>query len=340
MSDIPGAVRPRKTVAPLSGAILNDVRLLCSDSEESDDDVLLVGDMNRPAVCCAQLDDFGWVVPDCVPDILLSGRDIVVELTDLTQDIHVLPDVFPVVSAGAAAATKEAAPLVVPLIEEMSLRVMSGRDIEVGLTELTQDIHVLPDVFPVVSAGEAAVPWPLSAVDESVPQVVLRKEAAPVVVPHAEEMTLRVAMVGLIEDGSDLPIALLDPEPVLSDCCIVDVSVLVPERSPVVSARIAAVPTSLLTISEVFSSAVLAGVVVAEAAPPPPQAEVGTVTVRVSVLPDAGSELPADSDMAAVVCTAPVDEAVDNALDVVSLRVGQLWFWTDSEVVLPLIVDE
>ena len=57
-----------------------------------------------------------------------------------------------------------------------------------------------------------------------------------------------------------------------------------------------------------------------------------------SVLLDAGSELPADSDRAAIVCTAPVDEAVDNALDVVSLRVGQLWFWTDLEVVSPLIV--
>ena len=59
-----------------------------------------------------------------------------------------------------------------------------------------------------------------------------------------------------------------------------------------------------------------------------------------SVLPDAGSELPADSDKAAIVCTAPVDEAVDNAFDVVGLCVGQLWFWTDSEVVSPLIVDE
>ena len=47
----------------------------------------------------------------------------------------------------------------------------------------------------------------------------------------------------------------------------------VPERSPVVSARGAAVPTSLPTITEVFSSAVLTrggGGVVAEAAPPPP----------------------------------------------------------------------
>ena len=37
------------------------------------------------------------------------------------------------------------------------------------LTDLTQDIHVLPDVFPVVSARAAAVPRPLPAVVESVP---------------------------------------------------------------------------------------------------------------------------------------------------------------------------
>ena len=77
------------------------------------------------------------------------------------------------------------------------------------------------------------------------------------------------------------------------------------------------------------------GGVVAEAAP---LTEVGTVTARVFVLLDAGSELPVDSDRAAVVCMAPVDEAVENALDVVILRVGQLWFWTDLEVVSSLIV--
>ena len=59
---------------------------------------------------------------------------------------------------------------------------------------------------------------------------------------------------------------------------------------------------------------------------------VGTVTARVSVLTDVGSELPADSDGA-------VSEAVDDALGVVSLRVGQLWFRMDSEVVLPLIIN-
>ena len=61
---------------------------------------------------------------------------------------------------------------------------------------------------------------------------------------------------------------------------------------------------------------------------------VGTVTARVSVLADVGSELPAHSSGAAIVCSAPVNEAVNDALDVVNLSVGQWWFRTNSEVVL------
>ena len=79
------------------------------------------------------------------------------------------------------------------------------------------------------------------------------------VVPFADEMTVRVTLIDLIRDGSDLPITLLDPEHVLSDGCSVDASELDLERSPVLSARGSAVPTSLPTISEVFSSAVLVG---------------------------------------------------------------------------------
>ena len=161
--------------------------------------------IDRPAVCCAWFDDFDWAVPNCVPDMISSGRDI-----------------------------------------------------EVGWTGLTHDLQVLLDVFPVVSAGAAAVPIPLLGVAKSVSQVMIRKEAAPVVVPLTEEVPLRVGMVGLIEDESDLPAGLLGSERVV-DCCFIDVGVLVPERSPVVSARGAAVPTSLPTITEVFSSAVCAG---------------------------------------------------------------------------------
>ena len=79
------------------------------------------------------------------------------------------------------------------------------------------------------------------------------------VVPLAEEVALRVGMVGLVEVGSDLPVELLHSERVLQDCCFIDVGVLVPEMFPVVSARGAAVPMSLPAITEVFSSAIFAG---------------------------------------------------------------------------------
>ena len=59
-----------------------------------------------------------------------------------------------------------------------------------------------------------------------------------------------------------------------------------------------------------------------------------------SVLPDVGSELPADYDGDAMVCTALLNGAVDDALDVVGLHVGQLWFRTEPEDVLPVMLDE
>ena len=59
-----------------------------------------------------------------------------------------------------------------------------------------------------------------------------------------------------------------------------------------------------------------------------------------SVLPDVGSELLTDSDATAVVCTALVDEAVDDALDVVGLSVGQSCLRTDSEDALPVLLEE
>ena len=67
---------------------------------------------------------------------------------------------------------------------------------------------------------------------------------------------------------------------------------------------------------------------------------VGTVTARVSVLPDVGSELPTDSDAAAVVRTALVDEVMDDALDVVGLSVAQSCLRMDSEDALPVMQDE
>ena len=78
-----GAVRPLMTAAPLGGARMRDDCQLQADSE---DDVLSVGagpPMNRPGMCCARLDDFDWVVPPYEPDVVLPGRDMDVGITDV-----------------------------------------------------------------------------------------------------------------------------------------------------------------------------------------------------------------------------------------------------------------
>ena len=134
------------------------------------------------------------------------------------------------------------------------------------------------------------------------PQVDIGRVTTPVMVLLLDEMSLCVATVDLRNAGSDRPMALLNSE---LDGCVVEESVLV--------------------------------LVAAEATP---LAVVGTVTARASVLPYVGSKLPADSDGAAVVCTALLDAVVDDALDVVGLHVGQLWFRTEPEDVLPVMLDE
>ena len=106
---------------------------------------------------------------------------------------------------------------------------------------------------------------------------------------------------------------------------------VVPEQSPVVPVRVAAVPMYLPAFDEVFSSAVFAGEgggVVADAAP---LAVVGTVTVGVSDQMDAGSELPADSAGAVAVRAAPLAEAGEDTLDVVGMDVRKVLFRTDSD---------
>ena len=127
-----GAVRPLVTAAPLGGAgLIDDYQ----PHVNSNDDVLSVGtwtQMNRPVMCCTQLDDFDWEVPDFDPDRLLSGRDIGVGLTDLTRDIQVLPDVFRVMFDEMAAVTMPL-PVVVetaPQVDYDPNILLSGWDIE------------------------------------------------------------------------------------------------------------------------------------------------------------------------------------------------------------------
>ena len=71
-----------------------------------------------------------------------------------------------------------------------------------------------------------------------------------------------------------------------------------------------------------------------------PLAVVGTVTVVVSALMDAGSELAAGSAGAAAVRAAPLAEAGEDTLDVVGLDVGELLFGTDYDNGFPMMVAE
>ena len=129
-----GAVRPLEFIDQWNRVVGNSSRLPCSDSDDSDDDVLLVGAVwplttaaplggtemiddcrlqadslddvlsegvwaseNRHETCCARLDDFNWVVPPYDPDMILPRRELDVEIPDIYRDICVLPDEFPVV---------------------------------------------------------------------------------------------------------------------------------------------------------------------------------------------------------------------------------------------------
>ena len=129
-----GAVRPQEIIDQQNRVVGNSFRLPCSDSDDSDDDVLLVGAVlpltnaaslggtrmvddcrlqadslddvlsvrawaseNRHGTCCARLDDFDWVVPPYDPDMILPGWEMDVEIPDVDRDICVLSDEFPVV---------------------------------------------------------------------------------------------------------------------------------------------------------------------------------------------------------------------------------------------------
>ena len=233
------------TERPQSVAVRKDVRLSCSDLEVSDDDVLSVGDV-WPLATAAPLAGAG-LIDDCQPHV------------DLNDDI---------LSVGTWTQMKRPM-MCCERLDDFDWvvsdydpdRLLSGPDIEIGITDLTWDIQILSHVFPVMFDEMAAVPMCLPVVVETGPQV----DYDPDILLSGRDVEVGVT------DVSDCPADLLHSK---SDGCFV------------ASARGAAVPTSLPTISELIFSAVLARGVAEAAPPPPPLAVVGTVTARVSVLPD------------------------------------------------------
>ena len=118
-------------------------------------------------------------------------------------------------------------PMSLPVIVEMRSQVdcdmdilLSGQDMEVEITDIGQDIRVFTNVLPVMFDEMAAVPLSSHVVVDTGPQVEVRRETTLTVVP--------------LVDGSDHPAGLVVSK---SDCCVMNELVLVPEMSPVVSAR-------------------------------------------------------------------------------------------------------
>ena len=97
--------------------------------------------------------------------------------------------------------------------------------------------EILPDVLLDVYTGATAVSMSLPIVDEMVSSAVLVEGDTPVVVSLADEEIFSVGMVGLIEAESELPADLLVSECVSQDCRVVDVGMVIPEQSPVMSGR-------------------------------------------------------------------------------------------------------
>ena len=107
------------------------------------------------------------------PDILVSGWDIEVGVMDIAPDIPVLSDVFQALFDETAAV-----PLPLPVVIETEPQVgydpvilLSGRDIEVGVANITLEIRVLPDVLPAMLDETAAVPLSSPVVADTRPQV-------------------------------------------------------------------------------------------------------------------------------------------------------------------------
>ena len=140
-----GAVRPLANVAPLGGAGMMDD---CQQRADSKDDVFSLGargPMNRPGMCCAQLDDFDWEVPPYEPDLILAGMNVDMGVTDVGRDVHILPDVFPVV------VEVESFPVVVetgPQVGRESDLLLPEGEVVVDIADIRWDIGNLPDVFP------------------------------------------------------------------------------------------------------------------------------------------------------------------------------------------------
>ena len=146
---------------------------------------------NRHETCCARLDNFDWVVPPYDLAVMLPRPELDEESSDVERDVCDVPDEFPV-NMDKAAVKPLCLPGVVqtrpqvgcdldlPLLVDKGKEsldddgpdvIFSGRKSNVKRSDVSRDICVVPDQFPVVVPKLSAEPLVLPVVVPTRPQV-------------------------------------------------------------------------------------------------------------------------------------------------------------------------
>ena len=206
---------------------------------------------NSHGTCCARLDNFDWVVPPYDLDMILPRPELDEESSDVERDVCDVPDESPVGIDKAAVAplcltevvltTPQVGcdpdlPLLVDtgevsLVEDGPDVIVSGWKSNVGRTDVSREICVVPDQGPVVVPKMAAKPLVLPVVVQTGPQVGCGPDLP---VPGDERKgSLVIDGLDVILSGRKSPVKESD---VSSDICVV------PDLFPVVLPKKAAEP--------------------------------------------------------------------------------------------------
>ena len=146
---------------------------------------------NRHETCCVRLDNFDWVVPPYDLDMILPKPQLNKVSSDIERDVCDVPDEFPVsmdkvvveplclpevVLMRPQVGCDPALPLPVDtgkvsLAEDGPDVIVSGQKSNVGRSDVSREICVVPDQCPVVVPRLAAVPLVLPVVVQTRPHV-------------------------------------------------------------------------------------------------------------------------------------------------------------------------
>ena len=266
-----GPMRPLVTATSLGGARRDDDCGMQIDSLSDEWSVESWTAESRHETCCARLDDFYWVIPAC--DLVgrfprPEGDEV---LSDIEQDVCDAPDEFPV-SMETAAVESLCFPVVVQtrlqegcdpvlplpmckgqefLVEDGPDVIVSGRESIITESDVSCEICVVSDQFPVVVPKLASVPLAVSVVAQTRPRVGCGPDL-PLLVDKG--------MQSLDDDGLDIIISGRESTMMISDVSR-DICVE-PDQLPVVVSKEVVEPLALpvvtLTRSQVGCTPVVA----------------------------------------------------------------------------------